>query len=465
MSARALVDPSILKLAEKHALEFLSTIAERHVGPTATRQELMKVLSVPLSDGGEEPAAVIDALASVPEGLVGSVSPRYFGFVIGGSLPVTIAADWLTSVWDQNAGLFTTSPLNSVAEDVVRGWLLDLFGLPEGAGVGLVTGCQMANFTCLAAARHAVLRHAGWNVEEEGLLGAPAVDLVIGGEAHITIETSMRMLGFGTRRLRRTEVDGQGRMKPDSLRKLVASSSGPLIICAQSGNVNTGAIDPLQEIAEIAKDKGAWLHVDGAFGLWASASPSRRSLNAGIELADSWATDAHKWLNVPYDSGIAIVRESAAQRAALTAAAAYLEQTAGEERDPFEWTPEFSRRARGFTVYAALRTLGRRGIAALVDGGCDRARQIAGLLARDPRVEILNEVTLNQVLVRFHPPAGNADEFTREMVARVQREGTCWLAGTTWQGKAAMRISVSNWATSEEDVERSAAAILRCIDG
>ena len=455
-----ILDETLLDFAHRHATEFLSTLPDRYVGARASREELLGALRVPLSDEGEDPKAVLESLASQAErGAVAMAGPRYFGFVIGGALPVTVAADWMTSTWDQNSGIFVTSPLISVTEEVASGWILDLFGLPADGAVGFVTGCQMANFTCLAVARNAVLRGAGWNVEEDGLPGAPRVNIVVSAEAHVTIHTSLRMLGFGTRSMIEVPTDGQGRMIADELARVVEHLSGPTIICAQAGNVNSGALDPLRRIAEIAREREAWLHVDGAFGLWAATSADRKHLVDGAELADSWATDAHKWLNVPYDSGLAITRHAAAHRAAMSVKAEYIEHTAGAERDPFEYTPEFSRRARGIPVYAALRTLGRRGVEAMIDRCCAQARRFAELLSRDPRVKVLNDVVLNQVLVRF----ADDDATTREVITRVQRDGTCWLGGTTWHGIAAMRISVSNWATSEEDVERSAAAILRAI--
>ncbi|MGB0132839.1 pyridoxal phosphate-dependent decarboxylase family protein, partial [Dokdonella sp.] len=336
------------------------------------------------------------------------------------------------------------SPLSAVVEEVAAEWILELFDLPRESSVGFVTGCQMAHFTCLAAARHSVLRRVGWDVEVEGLAGAPRVNIVAAAEAHVTIDVAMRYLGFGTRALLRAESDEQGRMRADSLRKLVATLDGPTIICAQAGNVNSGSFDPLVEIAAIARECGAWLHVDCAFGLWARASKSLAPLAAGIELADSWATDAHKWLNVPYDSGLAIVKHSADHRAAMTASASYLIQTQGVERDSVDWVPEFSRRARAIPVYATLRSLGRDGVGDLVDRCCARAQQMANLLGAENGVQVLNEVVLNQALVRF----GDDDELTRAVVSGVQEEGTCWLSGTTWHGKAAMRISVSNWATS-----------------
>lgn len=453
---------SLLDLARDRASDFLRELPDRHVGAQVSRDELVAALHVPLSDDGEDPAAVIDALSrGADRGLIACAGPRYFGFVIGGSLPVALAADWLTSAWDQNAGTYATSPAASVIEDVCREWLLELFDLPRTSSVGFVTGGQMANFTALAAARHGVLRRAGWNVEDDGLAGAPPVHLVVSAAAHITIYSSMRMLGFGTRALVKVDADEQGRMRAGTLRETLRSLDGPVIVCAQAGNVNSGAVDPLREIAEVAHERNAWLHIDGAFGLWGRTTASKRALLDGCDLADSWANDAHKWLNVPYDSGIVIVRDAAAHRASMTSTAEYLEQTSGVERDNFDWTPDFSRRARGFAIYAAIRALGRRGIASLIDGCCDRARQFAEILSRDKRVTILNEVVLNQVLVRF----SNSDDITRDVIARVQREGTCWLGGTTWQGQAAMRISVSNWSTTAEDVEKSAAAILRMLAG
>lgn len=450
-------DP-LLGRAHAHASDYLRDQPDRHVGARASREELLATLQVALPQQGEEGGAVIDLLAAQAErGTIASGSPRYFGFVIGGTWPVALAADWLAAAWDQNAGIHATSPLVAVVEEVAGEWLLDLFDLPRESEAGFVTGCQMASFTCLAAARHGVLRRVGWDVEADGLGGAPRVNVITSAESHVTIDVALRYLGFGTRVVQRVETDAQGRMRADRLRQLLATLDGPTIICAQAGNVNTGAFDPLREIGQIANQCGAWLHVDGAFGLWARASRAHRVLADGIELADSWATDAHKWLNVPYDCGVAIVRHAEDHRAAMTSAAAYLIQTRGAERDAVDWVPEFSRRARGVPVYAALRTLGRDGIEELVDRCCARATQIAQVLAAVDGVRILNEVVLNQVLVRF----GDDDETTRSVVAGVQADGTCWLSGTTWHGKAAMRISVSNWATSEDDVARSAAAIIR----
>ncbi|MGZ8797663.1 MAG: pyridoxal phosphate-dependent decarboxylase family protein [Thermoanaerobaculia bacterium] len=451
-------DEQILRRALHHAGTFLRSLPDRPVGPRATRDELVAALGVELTEEGEDDSLVLDALAAAADrGTMATAGPRFFGFVIGGSLPVTVATDWMLSAWDQNSGIYVASPLVAVLEDVAREWLLDLLMLPRQSSAGFTTGGQMSNFTCLAAARHAVLRNAGWNVEELGLNGAPKVNIVLSAEAHVTIYVALRYLGFGTRAIH-VPTDEQGRMRAPELRAALGKLSGPTIVCAQAGNVNTGSFDPLREIGEATRERGAWLHVDGAFGLWAAASRRKRALIDGVELADSWGTDAHKWLNVPYDCGVAIVRDADAHRASMTSKAAYLEQTSGKERDALDWVPEFSRRGRGVTVYTALRTLGRLGVEDLVDRLCDRARQMAQRLARDPRVTILNDVVLNQVLVRF-----GDDQRTRDVITRVQQDGTCWLGGTTWKDKAAMRISVSNWATSEEDIEKSAEAILRSI--
>ncbi len=458
-----ILDERLLRQTLDLAAAYLRQLTERPVGAQTTVDALRAALGGPLPDEGANPARVIDDLARAADrGLVASAGPRYFGFVIGGSHPAALAADWLTSTWDQNAGLYVSSPAAAVVEEVAASWLLDLLGLPPDASVGFVTGATMANFTCLAAARHGVLRHAGWDVEADGLQGAPRVYVVAGEEAHVTIFAALRLLGLGSRNVLRVPADGQGRMRAGRLASVLAECPGPTIICAQAGNVNTGAFDPFKEITTITHDHGAWLHVDGAFGLWAAAALALRDHAAGIELAHSWSMDAHKWLNVPYDSGIAIVRDSEAHRAAMSATAAYLVQAAGQERDSFDWVPEFSRRARGFAIYATLRSLGRRGAAALIERCCGLARLMAERLQTAPGVKILNDVVLNQVLVRFHPPRGDsADAFTNAVIARVQRDGTCWLGGTVWHGMAAMRISVSNWATTEDDIERSAVAILK----
>lgn len=450
----------VLRNALAHAEKFLAQLPSRPVRAQASREELIALLGGPLLQKGEDPARTIDLLARGGErGSMASAGPRYFGFVIGGSLPVTVAADWLTATWDQNAGLYATSPIASVLEDVAAEWLLELLGLPRTASVGFVTGCQMANFTGLAAGRYQVLKQAGWNVEEDGLTGAPPINIVVSDEAHVTIFAGLRMLGLGSRNVKRIASDDQGRMRAEGLEELLPTLKGPTIICAQAGNVNTGSFDPISPVAELARAFGAWLHVDGAFGLWAAATPRSEELLKGIELADSWATDAHKWLNVPYDSGISICAHPEAHRAAMGSSAAYLIND-DAARDPYLYTPEFSRRARGVSVYAALRSLGRKGVREMVERCCTYARLFAEFLSADPRVRILNDVVLNQVLVRF----GDDDELTRAVISAVQEEGTCWLSGTTWHKLAAMRISVSNWSTTTADMEMSAQAILRAVE-
>jgi glutamate/tyrosine decarboxylase-like PLP-dependent enzyme len=450
------------------AADFLERLPDRPVGPPVDLAALRDALGGPIPERGEAAESVIESLAArVEPGLVGSAGPRYFGFVIGGGVPAALAADWLTSAWDQNAAMYAVSPAASVIEEVAAGWLIELFGLPIGSSVGFVTGATMANFTAIAAARHRVLERIGWNLEEDGLTGAPPIAIVTGDEAHVTIFVSLQMLGLGRGRVHRVAADGQGRMRPDALRETLARIDGPTIVCAQAGNVNTGAFDPLPEIAAAVRElPNAWLHVDGAFGLWAAASPALRDRVPGLELADSWTTDSHKWLNVPYDSGIVVVRDAAAHHASMTLGAAYYVETAGGERDPYNWVPESSRRARGFAVYAALQSLGRAGLADLLDRCCAIAARMADRLGGAEGVTILNDVVLNQVLVRFEPPGGGdaaaKDAFTRAVIAAVQADGTCWLGGTTWRGMAAMRISVSNWSTTEADADLSVAAILRC---
>lgn len=448
---------NLLQQAAELAEKYRESVSSKRVFPDITPDELRRRLAVSLTDEGVAAEEVLAELAAAAEpGLVASAGPRYFGFVIGGSLPVTTAADWLTSAWDQNAGLYATSPAASVAEEVAAAWLLDVLHLPETASVGFVTGGGTANFTCLAAARHEVLRRAGWDVEQNGLPGAPEINVVITDEAHATIFSALRLLGLGAARVKRVPTDEQGRMMASEFTRVLNSCSGPTIVSAQAGNVNTGSFDPLEEIIELAHKRDAWVHVDGAFGMWAAASDKLRHLARGAERADSWAVDGHKWLNVPYDCGLAICAHPAAHRGAMGISAAYLVQSK-RERDNFDLTPEFSRRARGFTVYAALRHLGRKGVSDLIERGCARARQMAELLRKRPGVSILNDVVLNQVLVRFH----DSDEATRAVIECVQKDGTCWLGGTTWHGMAAMRISVSNWSTSEKDAELSATSIAK----
>jgi glutamate/tyrosine decarboxylase-like PLP-dependent enzyme len=451
-----------LEEAAAHAAQFLNGLPNRPVGPRAGADELRARLGGPLPDGPTDPAEVVAQLAKLADdGLVASAGPRYFGFVVGGSLPAALAADWLAATWDQNAGLFVLSPAAATVEDVAADWLVDLFGLPATTSTGFVTGATMANFTGLAAARHHVLAAAGWDVERDGLVGAPPVEVVVGAERHITLDMALRYLGFGSGRLRVVPADEQGRMRADLLAQALAACQGPTIVCAQAGNVNTGAVDPLAPICDAAADRDAWVHVDGAFGLWAAASPALRHLVAGLERADSLAVDAHKWLNVPYDSGLAFVTRPDAHPAAFTKVAAYMLAGQTGERDADAFTPEASRRARGLPIWAALRSLGRDGVAELVERCCRHARRFAAALDQADGVEVLNEVVLNQVLVRFPDPGGDHDGRTREVVGRIQDDGSLWLGGTTWHGMAAMRLSVSNWRTTDEDVDRSVEVILR----
>ena len=460
------MDQRPLDAAYAAAVRFLEGVKDRPVGANLDATALRAALGGPLPERGEPAAEVVERLArDADPGLVATAGPRFFGFVIGGSLPAAVGADWLTTAWDQNAGLFVLSPAASVVEETVLGWLTGLFGLPSGTGMGFVTGGQMANTTCLAAARQSVLARAGWDVAARGLIGAPEVAVLAGDEGHITVYGALRLLGLGDASVVRIATDGQGRIEPDALRDALRTRRArAVIICAQAGNVNTGAFDPLADVTRLAREHGAWVHVDGAFGLWAAASPKLRHLVDGIELADSWTTDAHKWLNVPYDSGIAIVRDGSAHRGTMSLTAAYLLKEGTGRRDPYDYTPEASRRARGFPIYVALRTLGRRGLARLVERCSELAGHAATRLAAAPEIEVINEVALNQVLVRFQPPAGiDRGEFTRDVIAAIQQDGTCWLGGTAWRGEPAMRFSVSNWSTTTEDLDRSIDAILAAV--
>jgi glutamate/tyrosine decarboxylase-like PLP-dependent enzyme len=446
------------------ARAYAASRATRPVWPTATLAELRTALGGSLPTDPIDPTAIIEALAQAAEpGLVTTTGPRYFGFVTGGALPATVAAEWLTAVWDQPASLYVLSPAAAVIEEVTATWLVDLLGLPAHSSVGFVTGCHMANFTALAAARHELLRRRGWDVEADGLQNAPRLRAIVGDEVHVSVVGALRMLGIGSRQVVRVAVDDQGRMKPEALASAFDGADQPTIVCAQVGNVNSGAFDPVDAIAEVTGRHRAWLHVDGAFGLWAAASDTLRHLVRGIDRADSCATDAHKWLNVPYDSGLVFTAHPAAHRAAMSLSAAYLVRSPEEPREPMDWTPESSRRARGFAVYAALRSLGRSGVADLVDRCCRLARRFAARLREEPTIRILNEVVLNQVLVRVEPPDADADLATREALRRVQDERICWLGGSHWHGMEAMRISVSNWSTTEEDIDRSADSIIRAV--
>jgi glutamate/tyrosine decarboxylase-like PLP-dependent enzyme len=453
----------LLGSAYEQATAFLDALPDRSVGPRATFPELVTSLGGRLPDGSKDAVEVLRDLGrDLDPGLVASAGPRYFGFVTGGSMPVALAADWLVSCWDQNVALHVMSPAMSAVEACTARWVLEALGLPEQSSVGFVTGAHAANVTALAAARHEMLRRARWDFEALGLQGAPQLNVIVGEEAHSSIVAACRMIGIGSKTILRVATDDQGRMRPDALKWALSVTSGPTIVCAQVGNVNTGACDPLVEVGELTRDKGAWLHIDGAFGLWAAASPEYRWLVPGLADADSWTTDGHKWLNVPYDCGIVIVRHAAAHRAAMSQTAAYLTPGQGDERDGSDWVPEASRRARAVPLYAVLRTLGRSGLAQLVERCCRLAARLAERLAPTAGIRILNDVVLNQVLVRFEGPTG--ENLSTDVMARVQAAGECWCGGTTWAGAPAMRISVSNWSTTVEDVDRSAASICRAFE-
>jgi glutamate/tyrosine decarboxylase-like PLP-dependent enzyme len=444
------------------ALMYLEGLPDRPVRSTASLAELRATLGGPLPEEPAESREVIAALAAAAEpGVVPSSSGRFFGFVVGGATPAAVAADWLTSVWDQNAGLYVLGPAASVVEEVAGAWLAELLGLPRQVSVGFVTGAQLANTTGLAAARYEMLRRVGWDTEVAGLCGAPRLRVIAGRGRHGTIDRALRLLGLGTASIVEVEMDAQGRMQLAALRRALEQDDGPAIVCTQVGNVNTGAVDPVGEICDVAHGHGAWVHVDGAFGLWAAASPRLRGLVAGVERADSWATDAHKWLNVPYDSGLVFCAHPEAHRAAMGVRASYLVHGSDGQRDALDYNPEHSRRARGFAVYAAIRALGRSGIAEMVERCCAMAQRFAEQLAAADGVEVLNEVVLNQVLVRLHAPDGDNDGHTYRVLERLQHDGTCWMSGTVWKGQAAVRISVSNWSTGPDDVDRSVAAMLR----
>lgn len=440
----------LLQTTTERAIAYLEALPERSVAPTPEAIANLRRLDEALPQHPTEPEAVISLLDEVGSpATLASAGGRFFGFVVGGALPATVAANWLAGTWDQNAGIVVLSPIAAKLEEVAMRWMLDVLGLPPESGAGFVTCATQANFSGLAAARHAILARQGWNVETQGLFGAPPIKVVIGEEVHVSVLKALMLLGLGRERATRVPVDNHGRMRADALPPLDENT----ILCLQAGNVNTGAFDPAADIIPQAKAAGAWVHIDGAFGLWAAVDPARAHLVDGYAGADSWATDAHKWLNVPYDSGVVFVREPKHLHAAMAVNAPYL--VIGETREPEHYTPEFSRRARGVEVWAALRSLGRDGLTELVQRTCRHAQRFAQGL-REAGYEILNDVVINQVLVKF----GGA-EMTRRVIAAIQVEGTCWAGATVWQGHTAMRISVSSWATTDEDVERSLEAIIR----
>jgi len=441
---------ALLRDAAERAARYLEGLDARRVATAAEAVDRLRELDGTLPEHSADPERVLALLDGIGSpATVASAGPRYFGFVTGGSLPAALAANWLAGAWDQNVAFSVMSPVAAAVEETALRWLLELLHLPSVAGGAFVTGTTVANFTALAAARHAVLARAGWDVEAQGLFGAPPITVVVGDEVHVSLLKALSLVGFGRERVVRVPVDGQGRMRPDALPRL----DGLAIVCLQAGNVNTGAFDPAAELCDAAHAAGAWVHVDGAFGLWAAASPAFAHQTRGLDRADSWAVDAHKWLNVPYDSGVAFVREGAHLRAAMSATAAYLPQ--GGRREPAHYTPEMSRRARGVEVWAALRSLGRRGFVELIERNCRQAARLAEGLEQGG-YEVLNEVVLNQVLVSF-----GVDDTTTRVIDAVQRDGTCWCGGTVWRGRAAMRISVSSWATTDRDVQRTLETMLR----
>jgi glutamate/tyrosine decarboxylase-like PLP-dependent enzyme len=432
------------------AAEYLVGLAHRNVAPSPEDVARLEVLGGQLPPGPSDPSEVLALLDDIGSpATVASAGGRYFGFVVGGSVPAALAANWLAGAWDQNAAMQVMSPVAAKLEEIVLQWTVDLLGLPPGAGAGFVTGTTMANFTALAAARTALLQRAGWNVEEDGLFAAPPIQVVVGEEVHVSLLKALSMLGLGRSRVTRVPADAQGRMRPEELPRL----DDRTVVCVQAGNVNTGAFDPAAEICARAHEDGSWVHVDGAFGYWAALSPQYAPLLAGAGAADSWAIDCHKWLNVPYDSAVAVVRHPDYLKAAMAMSAAYL--TPGSGREPWHFAPEASRRARGVELWAAMRSMGRSGLGELIERNCRQAKTFADRL-REAGFSILNDVVLNQVLVSF-----GSEQDTRRVIAGVQSDGTCWCGGTQWHGVAAMRISVSSWATTDKDVERSAAAMIR----
>jgi glutamate/tyrosine decarboxylase-like PLP-dependent enzyme len=447
------VDEELLRNVAARAAAYLRLVPHRHVTPSRSALDALRELNEVLPDTSCSPQDIVDRLDRVGSpATVTTTSGRFFGFVNGGALPASLVAGWMAATWDQNAALRVMSPASAMFEDVALEWVRDLLGLPAECGGALVTGATMANVTCLAAARHALLAAGGWNAEEDGLFGAPPLTIVVGDEVHVSLLKALALLGLGRKRVHRVPVDGQGRMKSDAMPRLDART----IVCLQAGNVNTGAFDPARRICDRAREGGAWVHVDGAFGLWTAASPRLRHLTDGFGEADSWATDAHKWPNVGYDCGIAIVRDRQHLRSAMSAASAYFEP--GAQREPSQYTPEMSRRARGVELWATLRSLGRSGLAALIERTCRHAQRFADELRRHG-YDILNDVVINQVLVSF-----GTSVVTRAVIDRIQADGICWCGGTEWQGRTAMRISVSSWATTDDDVEISLRAIARAAE-
>ena len=449
----------LFERATEHACRFRDSLGERPPRPAIAAGDLEALFEGPTPEVGADPLQVIDALnTAATAGLAASPGPRFFGWVIGASHPAAVAADMLTSAWGQNAGAFAISPAAAMAEKVAARWLLDILGLPPDCSVGFVTGATMANFVCLAAARNAVLARIGWDVERDGLVSAPPTRLFVGADAHVSVLAALRYLGFGERAIR-VASDSEGRMDAAALAGAMAHGTGPAIVIAQAGQLNTGAFDPMPQLAAICRQHAAWLHVDGAFGLWARTVAELTDLTRGLEQADSWATDGHKWLQLPYDSGFAIVRDVGAHWRAMSTTGSYLPPATGREYDPYQYVPELSRRARGFVVWTIFRALGRRGVSAMVKRHCALARRLARRLATEPEVKILNTVWLNQILVVFGTGA-QSEHLTRATVARLQADNICLAGGADWHGQFALRLSVISASLTESDVDRLAVAIL-----
>lgn len=452
-----------LEKACAHALKFHESLRQRCPKAPASIDELRVALDGPTPERGTAATEVIDQLASAAEpGLMGMAGPRFFAWVVGASHPSGVAADWLTSIWGQNGAGFQGSPANAVAEHVASRWLLDLIHLPSECSVGFTTGATMANFVCLAAARGKVLNQAGWNADADGLFGAPPIHVYVGSDAHVAVFSALRYLGLGHNRVVRIPTDDAGRMMVHALNDALAMHTGPRIVITQAGQINTGAFDPFDEIVDLSHRYGAWVHVDGAFGLWARACPARMHLTTGIEKADSWATDGHKWLQTPYDCGYAIVRDTEAHRRAMAIEASFLPTARGDIREPFLYVPELSRRARGFSTWAIIRTLGRQGIAAMIERHCVLAQRMANRLASEPGVAVLNEVELNQIVVQFGigEPPERRDQLTREVIVRTQAAGICYVAEAHWKDRWVMRFCVISWPTTEQDIDVSAESII-----
>lgn len=458
----------LLESTLRHALAYLDTLPEQPVAARASLAELRKRFHAPLPDGPTDPAAVVDQLVrNADGGLNGSVTGRFFGWVIGGHVPAALAADWLTSTWDQNAGMYAVAPAAAIAEEAAGQWLLELLDLPDDSAFAFVTGCQMAHVTCLAAARHRVLARFGWDAEQDGLYGAPPITILTGDQRHGSIERALHFLGMGSKFVHDLPTADDGQLKPDVLAAALEETEGPTILLLQAGDLNTGSSDPYHDLIPLAREYGAWTHVDGAFGLWAKTSAEYRHLLDGVELADSWAVDGHKWLNVPYDSGYAIVADRDALFASMSHRAAYLAHS-DEARDPIDWNPEYSRRARGFATWAAIRSLGRKGIAEMITASCHAARDIVEGAAKLPGVEVLARPIINQGLLRFRDPKPGAtdadhDRRTDQVAEAIRTSGEAFFACTTWRGKRAMRVSVSDWRTGPAEVERTVRAIAQAV--